>query len=175
MMNLRFLPFVFLAAALTACAPTATRVVPVQPPPQPEAAKPSQPPEHKKAGKEIQETGKGAAQGEKPARPAAPPAVLALMKEADINAASGSYDNAASSLERAIRIQPRSALLWQKLAEVRLQQHQPGLAEDLAKKSNVLAKGNKDLIHKNWVIIADARRQKGDAEGAADAEAKAGR
>ena len=103
------------------------------------------------------------------------PAVLALMKEADASSASGRLDNAAATLERAIRIQPRNAQLWHKLAGVRLQQHQPGLAEDLAKKSNILAKDNKSLVRKNWSIIADARRQKGDGPGASEADAKAKR
>lgn len=106
---------------------------------------------------------------------ATPPAVLALMREAEASRSGGQLDNAAATLERAIRIQPRSSALWQQLASVRLEQHQPGLAEDLAKKSNVLAQGNRDLIRKNWAIIAAARRQKGDAQGAAEADAKAGR
>jgi len=108
--------------------------------------------------------------------PAAPsPALLALMQEADAEAASGNLDNAASNLERAIRLQPRNAELWQRLAEVRLKQHQPGLAEDLAKKSNVLARSDVALTKKNWAIIAEARRKKGDAAGAAEADAKANR
>ncbi len=110
-----------------------------------------------------------------PPSPAPSPAVLALLQEAEADSANGSLDNAAAALERAIRIQPRNAQLWQKLAEVRLKQHQPGLAEDLAKKSNVLAKNNKAMISKNWGLIAEARRKKGDMEGAAEADAKAGR
>ena len=102
-----------------------------------------------------------------------PPAVLALVQEADASTASGRLDNAAATLERGIRIQPRNALLWQKLAEVRLKQNQPGLAEDLAKKSNVLAKENKSLTRKNWSIIAEARRLKGDVPGSSEADAKA--
>lgn len=97
------------------------------------------------------------------------------MQEADAEAASGNLDNAASNLERAIRLQPRNAELWQRLAEVRLKQHQPGLAEDLAKKSNVLARSDVALTKKNWAIIAEARRKKGDATGAAEADAKANR
>lgn len=107
--------------------------------------------------------------------PAPPPAVLALLQEASADLAGGNLDNAAAALERAIRIQPRSGLLWQKLAEVRLRQQQPGLAEDLAKKSNVLGKGDAALVRKNWAIIADARRKQGDVAGAAEAEAKAAR
>jgi hypothetical protein len=105
----------------------------------------------------------------------APPAVVALQGEAQASFQSGDYDNAAASLERAIRIQPRNPQLWHDLAEVRLKQEQPGLAEDLAKKSNLHAKGNIELIRANWTLIAEARRLKGDAEGAADALEKADR
>jgi len=107
--------------------------------------------------------------------PSAPPAVLALQKQAEASLNSGQLDQAAAALERAVRIQPRNATLWNDLASVRLRQHQPGLAEDLAKKSNVLAKGNRELIRRNWALIAEARRSKGDNAGAADAEAKAAR
>lgn len=106
--------------------------------------------------------------------PASPPAVLALMQEAEASRNAGQLDNAAATLERAIRIQPRNPLLWHQLANLRLQQHQPGMAEDLAKKSNVLGKGDRALSQKNWALIAEARRQKGDVEGAAEADAKAG-
>jgi predicted Zn-dependent protease len=105
---------------------------------------------------------------------ASSPAVLALLSEAADNRKSGQLDNAASALERGIRIQPRNPLLWHQLAEIRLQQHQPGLAEDLAKKSNQLAKGSQPLTQKNWSIIAQARHAKGDPAGAAQAEQQAG-
>jgi tetratricopeptide (TPR) repeat protein len=102
------------------------------------------------------------------------PAALALMDEAEANLRSGQLDNAASMLERAIRIQPRNPKLWQQLAEVRLRQQQPGLAEELAQKSNSLARGNTALVQKNWTLIAAARRLKGDPAGAAEADQKAG-
>ena len=102
----------------------------------------------------------------------APPAVVAL--EADIEASFKSYNykNAAAQLERAIRIQPKNPELWHVLAEVRLRERQPGLAEDLAKKSNAMAKNQVELIQSNWIIIAEARRQKGDVQGASEAVAK---
>lgn len=103
----------------------------------------------------------------------APPAVLALETDVLSSMNSAKYADAASTLERAIRIQPKNPELWNVLAKVRLRQHQPGLAEDLAKKSNVLAKSNTDLIRSNWDLIAQARRQKGDIEGAYEALDKA--
>lgn len=111
----------------------------------------------------------------KPAPPPSPPAVLALMEEAETAASAGQWDTSAATLERAIRIQPRNPALWHRLAKVRLEQGQFQSAEDLAKKSNVFASGDQDLVKQNWLLIAQARRQKGDADGAKDAEAKAGR
>jgi len=101
-----------------------------------------------------------------------PPPVLALLEEAEASRNSGELDGAAAVLERGIRIQPNNPVLWQRLAQVRLQQGQPQLAEELAKKSNVFAAGNASLLRENWALIAEARRRKGDVEGARDAEAK---
>lgn len=99
----------------------------------------------------------------------APPAVLALENEIEGSLRTGGYGEAAASLERAIRIQPKNPELWHVLSDVRLKQHQPGLAEDLAKKSNLLAKNNAELIRSNWIIIAESRRLKGDVAGASEA------
>lgn len=113
-----------------------------------------------------------------PAAPIAPsndpPAILALRSEAEASAHSGDLDNAATALERAIRIQPKNPQLWHDLAAIRLKQQQPGLAEDLAMKSNLHAKGNAALARSNWAIVADARRLKGDAAGEAEARRNAG-
>lgn len=103
----------------------------------------------------------------------APPAVLALETEIQSSMKSANYADAAATLERAIRIQPKNPELWHVLAKVRLKQQQPGLAEDLAKKSNLLAKNNPELARANWDIIAQARRNKGDPSGAAEAQARA--
>ncbi len=99
----------------------------------------------------------------------ASPAVLALENDVEGNLKSGNYAEAAASLERAIRIQPKNPELWHVLAEVRLKQQQPGLAEDLAKKSNLLAKNNAELVRSNWNVIAKSRRLKGDSAGASEA------
>jgi tetratricopeptide (TPR) repeat protein len=103
----------------------------------------------------------------------APPAVIALRDEARAHLDHGDLDNAAVALERALAIRSDNPELWHGLAEVRLKQGQPELAEDLAKKSNVLARGNPGLIRANWLLIAEARRRKGDPEGAAEAEREA--
>lgn len=88
--------------------------------------------------------------------------MLALMADADRNRASGQLDNAAALLERAIRIQPRNAELWHRLAAIRLAQHQPGLARDLARKSSLLAQGDPVLREKNQAIVEAATHALGD-------------
>lgn len=139
-----------------------------EPSPRPEAPKPETPPRVEQPSES-----EPPAPVRQPPRHAAPPAVNALLEESDAAAQDGQWDNAASTLERAIRIQPRNPILWSRLANTRLQQHQYQAAEDLAKKSNVFAAGDKALIQQNWRLIAQARREKGDSEGAKDAAEKA--
>ncbi|MGM0676250.1 tetratricopeptide repeat protein [Ectothiorhodospira marina] len=102
-----------------------------------------------------------------------PPAVLALAKDADNRMQAGDADGAAAALERALRIAPDDARLWQRLAAVRLEQGQPNQAVNLAGRSNALARGDRELQARNWRIIAEARRRMGDATGARDAEERA--
>lgn len=100
-------------------------------------------------------------------------AVLALLRDADASSKKGDLENAATTLERAIRIQSRNAGLWLRLADVRLRQQQPGLAEDLARKALTLARGAPDVARDSWLLIAEARRRQGDDAGAAEAEQRA--
>jgi predicted Zn-dependent protease len=102
-----------------------------------------------------------------------PPAVVALLDHAEQQANSGDLDAAAASLERAIRIDPRNAVLWYHLATVRLAQGIASQAEQLAVKSNSLATGNRVQQSRNWELIARARRQMNDADGAVAAERRA--
>ncbi len=108
-------------------------------------------------------------------RAAAPqsPAVVALLDNADRQAGSGKLDAAAAALERALRIEPRNALLWQRLADIRLRQQQPDQAESLALKSNTLAVGDTGTQADNWRIIAKSRRMRNDADGARQADTRA--
>lgn len=99
-----------------------------------------------------------------------PPAVLALLETAEQQANDGDLGASAASLERAIRINPGDALLWHHLATVRLAQGEAVQAEQLAVKSNSLAPGNSTQQLRNWKLIAEARRQRGDTKGATAAE-----
>ncbi len=101
------------------------------------------------------------------------PAVVALMSQADASSKQGDLETAVATVERALRIEPRNAVLVYKLAALRLEQNKPGLAIDLAKKSALLASNDKGLKKSCWLLIADARKSQGDNYGAAEAKQKA--
>ena len=102
-----------------------------------------------------------------------PPAVVALLDQAEQQANAGELEPAAASLERAIRIDPRNPVLWYHLATVRLTQGEASQAAQLAAKSNSLAAGNRIQQARNWRLIAQARREQDDTRGAAAAEQRA--
>jgi predicted Zn-dependent protease len=104
---------------------------------------------------------------------ASSPAVLALLGQAESSSRAGKLGSAAAKIERALRIEPRNANLIYKLAEVRMQQGKPRLAEDLGKKANILSSGDAGLKRKIWKLIADARQRQGNLPGADAAKAKA--
>jgi len=98
----------------------------------------------------------------------APTATLVAL--ADQAQGRGDYGQAAASLERALRIEPRNAYLWNRLARLRFAQGQYGEAGDLAAKSNALAGSDRALKRDNWKMVAEARRAAGDIPGARAAE-----
>jgi hypothetical protein len=140
--------------------PNVAPVVAAAPPPKVPAPSPAAPPAPEVAA--AQSTSGGAA------RPAD-----ALRIQADQQRQAGDYAGAAATLERALRIQPQDALLWNRLARVRMEQGLHSQAANLAAKSNVYAGDQAGLRQDNWSIIATARRQAGDAAGAEEAERKA--
>jgi hypothetical protein len=101
------------------------------------------------------------------------PVVSALVSASNQNSKAGDLDSAAASIERAIRIEPRNATLFYKLALLRLKQSKPRLAEDLAKKSALLASTDNTLKKHCWLLIAHAREIQQDFAGAKEARAKA--
>ena len=96
-------------------------------------------------------------------------AIAGLMDTARADAAAGRLANAAATLERALRIEPRNPRLWQELARVRLKQGQYAQAESVAARSNSWAGSDNALRAENWRLIAEAREARGDAEGARQA------
>src|SRR5262245_1035104 len=137
--NLRLCVALTLAMLVSACA-SAPRPEPAPPPPSPF---PLSTPGH-----------------------AQPPAIASLMDSARIDAVSGRLANAAASLERALRIEPRNPRLWQELSRVRLLQREYVQAESCAARSNSWAGSDDALRADNWRLIAQAREARGDTEGA---------
>jgi hypothetical protein len=103
----------------------------------------------------------------------ASPAVLSLFKQAEQARAAKKFDHAESALNRALRIDPRNAFVWQALANLHLAQHQYDYAENEAQKSTSLGRGNPYIEAGNLHILADVREAKGDAAGALQARTKA--
>ena len=101
------------------------------------------------------------------------PAVSALALAANQNSNSGNIESATTTIERAIRIEPRNATLYYKLALLRLKQSKPRLAEDLAKKAALLASSDTQLKKHSWLLVARAREMQGDLKGGKEARAKA--
>ena len=87
-------------------------------------------------------------------------AVAGLMESARADTAAGRLPNAAATLERALRIEPRNAQLWHDLAEVRLRQRDYGQAESLAARSNMFAGSDAGLRAANQRVIDEARAAK---------------
>jgi tetratricopeptide (TPR) repeat protein len=98
--------------------------------------------------------------------------VISLVKTARTALKNGRTDQAGASLERALRIEPRNAWVWQALSQLHVVTQQGEQAESEAKKSMSLGKRNPYLDVENWRLIAEARKLRGDKAGAEDAERK---
>ncbi|ADC62050.1 hypothetical protein HW932_08015 [Allochromatium humboldtianum] len=108
------------------------------------------------------------------ATPSLPPAAAKLAGQAEQQRQAGDFAGAAASLERSLRIAPREAYLWNRLARVRLEQGQAVQAGNLASRANDLAGGKEDIKRDNWRIIAESKRRSGDLAAASEAEQRAG-
>lgn len=165
---LRFALIATILGLVVACAPT-----PVYPPPGPgQAPQPPptmpQPPVYPLPPQEPTEP-EPTQEPKTPVAPEAPrtaaeasgAAVMALLGQGNQLAASGHYKRASATIERAINIEPRNPFIFQRLAQLRLQQGQPRQAETLARKSNSLGQDNPYLRADNWALIAQALRAQG--------------
>jgi Tfp pilus assembly protein PilF len=85
-------------------------------------------------------------------------AVKTLVDQAELQRAAGDLTGAAATLERALRIEPDSGYVWNRLAHVRAAQGQAGLAGELAAKSNTFAGGDESLRRDNDQLIARSRK-----------------
>lgn len=91
-----------------------------------------------------------------PPAPSGGNAVKVLLDDARKAVQENRLDKAASSLERAVRLEPRNASIWYDLAQIRLHQKNYAAAEQMANKSISFTK-NEDLINRNRQIITAAQ------------------
>ncbi len=94
------------------------------------------------------------------------PVAQGLLASARQQVETSNWEGAANSLERALRIEPRNAVLWERLANVRYEQRDWRQAIQLAAKSNTLAGTNETLRRQNWYLMANAYDLLGDNEKA---------
>lgn len=100
------------------------------------------------------------------------PAVNSLVVAANEDSQKGNEDAASSTLERASRIEPRNAALYYKMALLKLKNN-PSAAENLAKKSAILAGTDTALKKHSWLLVAKARELQKNQAGAQEARDKA--
>jgi|GEM_PF-407701 len=103
----------------------------------------------------------------------ASPAVFALSAQADASQKRGDLEGAVVITERALRIDSRNPIITYKLALLRLKQNKLQLAEDLAGKAALLAGSDLEMKRKSWLLIAEARQNQQNFQGAKDAKNKA--
>ena len=87
--------------------------------------------------------------------------ILALLNEAKKHERAGRPERSAAVIERALRIDPKNAQLWYRLALLRMQQRQYDLAASLAAKSNALARNDTQLQMKNKTLIKQSKIMRG--------------
>lgn len=94
------------------------------------------------------------------------PAAQGLLASAQQQLKLSNWEGAANYLERALRIEPRNAVLWGRLATVRYEQRNWRQAVQLAAKSNTLVGSNKSLRRQNWYLMTNAYGLLGDDDKA---------
>ncbi|OGT35776.1 MAG: hypothetical protein A2W28_01715 [Gammaproteobacteria bacterium RBG_16_51_14] len=120
----------------------------------------------------VSETEESAHERHDISTPETGPAVIALLAEAEGHVMDGRSEQASASLERALRIEPKNALLWHRLAIIKMQQGQWEQAIALAGKSNALSGSDYKLQSGNWEVIAHAYEALGQNEMAKKAREK---
>jgi tetratricopeptide (TPR) repeat protein len=110
-----------------------------------------------------------------PPRPPAPqrenrlsPATQSLVTQAKSLLAHGDIDGAATTLDRALRIEPNNPLLWIEVGRVRLVDSEAHQAEGCARKALALATGDRAAQNQAGRLLIDALRAQGRNQEAQD-------
>jgi len=101
------------------------------------------------------------------------PAVKELLADASAAEQTGDFGQAASYLERALRIQPRDPEILQSMAEVQLQMQDYEQALNFASRSYDIGPRVGEICSRNWRTISVSKEYLGDSSGSAEAEKKA--
>jgi hypothetical protein len=91
--------------------------------------------------------------------PKVSPASQALLTQSRDHQAAGRYAQAAASIERALRIEPRQPVLWLELGNIRLKEADYAQAESMGRKALSLASGDAWVRAEAEQLIASARRR----------------
>lgn len=94
------------------------------------------------------------------------PVVKSLLMQSRDQRRIGKWDVAAMLLERALRIEPRNATVWSRLANVRFDQQLWRKAIQLSAKSNTLAANDVGLKRRNWMLMANSYEKLENSESA---------
>lgn len=100
-------------------------------------------------------------------------ATKALVTQAQAQLNSGNTALAATTIERALRIEPDNPQLWIELANIRHQEGNDAQAENVARKALAMATGDGKTQAAAWRIIAESYRARGRNPEAREATAKA--
>ena len=106
--------------------------------------------------------------------PVLSPASRALVGQAEKQVASKNFAVAASSIERALRIEPDNPLLWIELGKVRQAEGNYVQAENMARKAVAMAVNAPRANAAAWRLIAESLRARGKNTEAREAELRAG-
>lgn len=160
-----------MSALLAACAVPSPYE---RPPPPPPGEQPAETPPEQQPGQPPSTT-------PEPTPPPAPvvreptlgAASRALVGQAQTQMATKNYAVAASSLERALRIEPDNPLLWIELGKVRFAEGNYVQAENMARKAVSMSVNAPRAQSSAWRLIADSYRARGKNMEAQEAQARA--
>lgn len=105
--------------------------------------------------------------------PSLSPASRALVNQAQIQLQSKNYPVAASSIERALRIEPSNPLLWIELGKVRQAEGNYVQAENMGRKAASMSVNSPRANSAAWSLIAESLRARGKNVEAREAEMRA--
>ena len=91
--------------------------------------------------------------------PPVSPASQALLNESRSHAAAGRNAQAAASIERALRIEPRHPLLWLELGNLRLREGDYAQAESLGRKALSLSAGDAAISARAQQLVSAAKNR----------------